>query len=605
MAYTKMGLDHYKTYFDINYPFGKYDQLLVPDFNIGAMENVAAVTFAEFVIQKGPSNRFERQRRADIILHEMAHMWFGNLVTKNWWNGLWLNESFASLMASIATSELPEFKDFWHDFYLGTTLLAIDADNKVSTHPIEMPVPSTNDFFSVFDTITYEKGSSVLNQLSHLVGQENFRLGVSKYLKKHAWSNTELIDFIAAQSEQSGQDLEYWSEEWLYQAGVNSIAANFQCDQGNVTEFKVLQTASEELPTLRSQLTQLALFDPDMNISFVKAIKIVGASTDIAEVIGKPCPYMVFPNYQGWGYVEVKLDEVSKGHIIEAINKSNDPMLRSMLWTTVFSESDIDFEQVIHALDSENNDRVIGQVQRKLIEKLNLMERQGRPNVMTVGQSIESLLWRKLNTAGKGDSLSMIMLQDYVNVVRTASGQNNLLGLLSGNINLPEVTLSQDNRWSIIHRMAVLNHKNINDLLDHETMNDPSDGGKLGAIAAEAALPDLANKKAWIKQFMVNENAMPFSQQRVAMENLFPANQTQFQEELLPDLVAALPVIGQTRDNYYQRSYAESLFHGVCSDSAINTINTVLDKEQLGTTLYRFLSENLQLAQECLAGVNQ
>ena len=165
--FTKMGLNHYKSYFDIAYPFEKYDQVLVPEFNIGAMENVAAVTFTEYVVQRGPSSRFQRQNRADIILHEMAHMWFGNLVTKDWWNGLWLNESFATLMASIAVSNIEEFSDLWHDFYLNTNLTAISADKRVSTHPIEVPVPSTNDFFSVFDSITYEKGASVLKQLSH------------------------------------------------------------------------------------------------------------------------------------------------------------------------------------------------------------------------------------------------------------------------------------------------------------------------------------------------------------------------------------------------------------------------------------------------------
>jgi aminopeptidase N len=198
MAYTKSGLSHYRDYFDIPYPFAKYDQIIVPDFLIGAMENVAAVTFSESYVDRGASNRFNNQRRAGTILHEMAHMWFGDLVTMNWWNGLWLNESFATLMSSIAVSEATEFEDLWHDFYLSENLTAISADNAVSTHPIEVPVVSTNDFFNVFDAITYDKGASVLNQLSHYIGREDFRLGVSNYLKEHSWKNTELDDFLSS-----------------------------------------------------------------------------------------------------------------------------------------------------------------------------------------------------------------------------------------------------------------------------------------------------------------------------------------------------------------------------------------------------------------------
>ena len=224
---TRGGLEFYDRYFDISYPFGKYDQLIVPDFNIGAMENIAAVTFSEQYVQRKPSDRFEREDRASVILHEMAHMWFGNLVTKEWWSELWLNESFATLMANIALVDSTEFSDSWHRFFTINKQNAYRKDSRVTTHPIQVPVNSTADFFSVFDAITYQKGSSVLKQLAHFVGYENHRVGVSNYLKEYAWGNTTLQDFIDAQSVSSGRNLDRWSQQWLYQAGFNELTAQF------------------------------------------------------------------------------------------------------------------------------------------------------------------------------------------------------------------------------------------------------------------------------------------------------------------------------------------------------------------------------------------
>jgi aminopeptidase N len=388
MDYTKSGIEHYNNYFEIPYPFKKYDQVIVPDFLIGAMENVAAVTFSESYVDRGSSNRFSSQRRAGTILHEMAHMWFGDLVTMNWWNGLWLNESFATLMSSIAVSEATEFDDLWHDFYLSENLTAISADKAVSTHPIEVPVLSSNDFFNVFDAITYDKGASVLNQLSHYIGRENFRLGVSSYLKQHSWGNTELSDFMDSLSTQSGVDLSPWAQDWMYQAGVNKLEAKFSCEAGLISSFSILQTAPVSHPTLRNQRVQLGLFsrDEDGTISrfAVLPIEVSGAQTSVDDAIGLTCPQLTLPNYEGWGYAEVTLDDESMNTIIgdNALLKISDPLMRSMVWTALFeapSNGQMDNSQLLDLLITnmpfEANDRIIRQTLSELTANLNHLER--------------------------------------------------------------------------------------------------------------------------------------------------------------------------------------------------------------------------------------
>jgi aminopeptidase N len=601
--FTKMGLSHYKNYFDIAYPFDKYDQVIVPDFNIGAMENVAAVTFTEYVVQRGPSSRFQRQNRADIILHEMAHMWFGNLVTKDWWNGLWLNESFATLMASIAVSNIEEFSDLWHDFYLNTNLTAISADKMVSTHPIEVPVPSTNDFFSVFDSITYEKGASVLKQLSHYTGQENFRLGVSNYLKKHAWSNTELKDFIDAQSQQSGLELRSWSKDWLYKAGVNSIKVEYSCVAGIISGFDVIQTAAKDYPTLRSQRLQLALFEnkeDDVVPYSITPITVSGNITKVADVHGLKCPDLVFPNFQGWGYTEVELDDNSMNNAFSTIGKSQDPLLRSMLWTSLLNNPKTNIEEVINALETEDNDRIINQVLKVLISKFNKYERQGNEVVKVHGAQLEALLWRQITQEKGSDSIRIIRLEWYINLVRSKEGRSHIIELLDELVKLPALPISQELRWQLIRRLAILGDDKLQQYLVNEVIADPSDAGKIAAIAVESSLANVEIKKQWIARFMDNNNPLPLSNQRAAMGSLFPANQVAIHAEFLPELIAALPMIKVSKDNYYQSSYASNLFAGICTKHELSLIESALDKDKIGTTLYRFLSENVQKAQLCI-----
>ncbi len=631
LTYTKSGLAHYRDYFDIPYPFLKYDQLIVPDFLIGAMENVAAVTFSESYVDRGASTRFSSQRRANTILHEMAHMWFGDLVTKDWWNGLWLNESFATLMASIAVAQATEFDDQWHAFYLAENLTAIGADNAVSTHPIEMPVNATSDFFMVFDDITYDKGASVLNQMSHFIGQENFRLGVSSYLKEHAYSNTELADFVYSLSVQSDIDLAPWAQDWLYKAGVNTLEARVQCEADRVTSMSILQTANTGYPTLRDQRVQLGLFagNPNGAIAAFAAMPVVisGAETPVPEAVGQPCPGLVYPNYQAWGYTEVKLDAASIDFIIadDALGKIDDPLLRSMLWSALIDatasktfESAELIDMIIDHVGTEQNDRIIRQTQAALIEHLNLLERVSTSPAQTrdaprdfevqlrnLVPLAENRLWEIVMQGVSGtqtESLLNLQMGNYVALARSDSALANLNGLLDGSVRVPGLRVQADLRWRIIQRLAVRDYPAAPALLAREKEQDSSDAGRIAAIAAEAALPVLASKQQWIEQVLHNTESLPFSHLRAAMGSLFPAGQGGIQLTLLPQLTATLAELAAGRDAYFLQAFGRDVFDGVCSAEGLEILqNAIADRAAVGPTLYKFMSENVQRAEACLA----
>ena len=624
MEYTKSGLAHYRDYFEIPYPFAKYDQLIVPDFLIGAMENVAAVTFSESYVDRGASNRFNSQRRAGTILHEMAHMWFGNLVTMNWWNGLWLNESFATLMSSIAVAEATGFDDLWHDFYLSENLTAISADKAVSTHPIEVPVVSSNDFFNVFDAISYDKGASVLNQLSHYIGREDFRLGVSNYLREHSWENTELADFINALSNQSGIDLNPWAQDWIYQAGVNKIQARFGCDANGIDSFAILQTAAADHPTLRDQQVQLGLFssvdggtiEPLATIP----LDILGAETQVAQAIGLPCPDLVLPNYEGWGYTEVSLDAISMDTVINGgvLQRINDPLLRSMIWTALFDapgNGQMDnaslLETLIAALAREVNDRIIRQMLDALVGNLNTLERLGpdyAAELDNYGSQAEQQLWQLIsqgvNRSDDVQSVSTLNLRlaGYSGLARSDQALANLASLLDGSMKIDGLHLGQNQRWNIVHRFSARKHDAARELLAAERQRDPSDAGRRAGISAEAALPDLAIKQKWVDRILDNENPLRLSNLRAAIGSLFPAGQEDLQLALLPQLTENLSELAASTDNYFQQSYGRDLFSGICSEQGLRVLSTAIsDAEAIGATLYRFMSENHQAATDCLA----
>jgi aminopeptidase N len=609
---TRGGLDFFARYFDIPYPFGKYDQLIVPDFNIGAMENIAAVTFNERYVQRKPSDRFERESRAGVILHEMAHMWFGNLVTKDWWNGLWLNESFATLMANIALVQTTEFTDSWHRFFTSNKQSAYRKDSRVTTHPIEGPVNSTADFFSVFDAITYQKGSSVLKQLAYLVGEDNHRIGVSNYLKEHAYGNTTLKDFIDAQSKSSGRDLNPWSQQWLYQSGFNELQAHFTCTDGRITELSIHQSAPQNHPQLRLHRIQLALYEFDqqkLRLGQVLDVEIEGESTIVTEAVSQPCPALVFPNYDDWGFARVVLDDAAITAITGRIRQLDDPLARSMFIRSLFDMSqagDMPIQDYVNlALDEseiEPNIRVLAQLTRSIANSVTLMNRLRPESEQALSEMIATLegkVWQHATTETDPDRARLWF--DLLGTVTASSeGQNRLRSLLDETATLPGVQLSPDLRWRIIITLSGLGAQDSPTLIAAERERDASDQGQKLAIAAEAARPDSENKSRWLAELVNPDSDLGLARQRFAIGALFPSNQTGLQHQHLATILESLPGLSD-RDPYFMSSYVSGLLTPVCTTESVAAMAAALETGDLSSTAELFLREAHQADSECLA----
>ena len=614
-TFTRQGLAFYRDYFDIPYPFAKYDQLIVPDFLIGAMENVAAVTFAERYVQRSDSTRNEREARASVILHEMAHMWFGDLVTKKWWDALWLNESFATYMSYLAVLKATEFKDASHQFFLLNKFRAYEADQKVTTHPIQVPIPDTGNFFTVFDRITYDKGSSVLKQLAHSLGDDVFQTGVSQYLKKYSFSNTTLDDFMGALENAANTDLQTWTNQWLYKAGVNRIQARFECVDNKVSEFYIDQSASKSLPYLRQHQTQIGLYGPgvkgNMTVQSILPVTLNGANTTITTAIGLPCPKLVYPNHYDWDYARVLLDKRTLTALKTDINSFKDPLTRSMFWASL---RDLTFEGelaitefidlALNNIDYEQNARVIKQVLDALGTSVYFLNRWGEASQSvrdTYLPRIENLLWTKIEAAIMGSDLQKLWFDHFVMLASTTSAKTRLQALLKDELLISGMVLDQDRRWRVIVRLNSMNMASAEALSASELKKDPSDLGKKMAIAAEAARPELTIKNKWLAIFHDPASSESFAKQRFAMNALFPSHQTKLQTQVLDDILEALTELSKDRDAYYLSSYTSAMLRGLCDKESVTKMASVLQAEEdLHPTVVKFLREAHQSTQQCI-----
>jgi aminopeptidase N len=613
-TYTQQGFEFFDDYFGIDYPFKKYDQVLVPDFLYGAMENSAAVTFSEgSFLTNGEMSQSLRQRLASVIMHEMAHQWFGNLATMKWWNGLWLNESFAAFMATLATSEATEFDHAWRSFYSNGKQSAYRADQRVTTHPIEVPVPSTANAFDNIDAITYSKGASVLNQLRHLLGDKIFQQGIHHYLKENAYKNAVLDDFIDSLAKASGKDLSQWQQKWLYQAGVNTIEANYQCHQGKISHFELSQTADKNQPRLREQKVQLALFKANKpGFSLTKKVPVIyqGETTKVEELVGVACPDLVYPNYQDWGFVKVSLDKRSFATTKLYLAQVQDPLLRSMLWQSLWDsvrDGKLPLNEYLHlALANapfEQDYTTLGQVLGQIAKaKVYLNKALGSQNdyVKEIALQLEEITWQSTRTNSDNKNMQRRWFDYYLNFAHTTAALDNLYKLMTSEHSLENLTISQDSRWDIIAQLSRFNHPKSAKLIADELTLDSSDAGEKSAIYARVIAPNPQVKRDWLAKIQQKESELPFSKLRTAMSALYPSEQNSFNEQSAAQRMASLSIMDKANGPVFMRSYNQ-LIPATCNAVSVARLNkAVSELTGLSTGTKRSLLIKQQEDQRCL-----
>jgi len=503
---TKQGFEYFESLFDYPYPFEKYDQLWVPDFNAGAMENAGAVTFTETYVFRSAVTDATRERRVVTILHELAHMWFGDLVTMRWWNDLWLNESFAEYASTLATAEATEWTQAWTTFASLEKNWAYRQDQLPSTHPIVATINDLEDVQVNFDGITYAKGASVLKQLVAWVGQEPFMRGVASYFKKHQWGNTELNDLLVELERESGRELSSWSKLWLETAGVNTLKPVFELDAaGNYSSFAVLQSAIEEHPTIRPHRMGIGLFNLNggkLERSEYIELDIAGERTEISELVGKKQPDLLLLNDNDLAYAKIRMDERSRKVALENLSGITDSLARTLVWTAAW-----DATRDGEAPASEFIDLVLGHIapETESTTILTLLRQLVTTGTLYVAPAkreatLEKIASGLISLAEQAEpgSDSQLQFTKYVpQFARTSAQLDWMEALLNGKAQLKGLTIDQDVRWELLIGLVIGGRYSAAEI-DAELARDNTANGQKFAAAARAAIPTAAGKaEAW------------------------------------------------------------------------------------------------------------
>jgi aminopeptidase N len=500
---TKQGFGFYHQAFGVHYPFGKYDQLFVPEFKEGAMENAGCVTFLEDYIFRSRVTQFAREARAETILHEMAHQWFGDLVTMRWWDDLWLNESFATWAGTLAEAEATKWSSAWTTFAQLYKAWAYRQDQLPSTHPIAADIPDIEAVEVNFDGITYAKGASVLKQLVAYVGRDNFLAGVRQYFADNEWGNATLADLLMALEDTSGRELTQWSREWLQTAGVNTLRPEYELDdQGRFTTFAVRQEAVPDYPVLRSHRIAIGLYDRDSN-GLVRRHRvetdISGERTEIAELAGEHRPDLVLLNDDDLTYAKIRLDDHSLGTLVQAISEFRDPLPAALAWSAAWDmcrDAEMaarDYVRLVMLGVGSVTD--ISVAQTLLRQASQAVRRYADPawrdeGLEYMGDALHDLLFG----ADPGSDAQLAYAQALTGVARTDRHLSVVAGLLDGTVTLDGLTVDTDLRWTLLHRLVSQGRAGL-EQIDAELARDATDAGERRAAAARAALPDAENKR--------------------------------------------------------------------------------------------------------------
>jgi len=505
---TKQGLDFFGEFFDWPYAFGKYDQVFVPEFNAGAMENVGCVTHNEYLVHRDPPTDTQRRRRAETVLHEMAHMWFGDLVTMRWWNDLWLNESFATYMAYLAMDRATRFGPAsWQDFNASIKNWAYRQDQLVTTHPIAGQVADTDETFLNFDGITYGKGASVLKQLVASIGLDGFRKGMRHYFRTHAYGNATLHQFLAALETGSGRDLDQWSKLWLETPSLNTLSAAYKTDGERITRLTVAQAAPLDFPTIRPHYLEVGLLsERDGKLeTAVLPVRLDGAEAEVPAAAGLPTPALVFPNANDHGYAKVALDPASLAFARANIDRLDDPLLRQLLWSSLWnmvrdqqmkSTDYLPFvrEKIGHEERIDLVEAVLGNAAGALARYVPDRLRDEHAHALFAAA------WVLLKAAPAGDA-KITWARSLIGFA-TAPDDLALLGRLAdGTETVPGLTIDQDMRWGIAVRWTAFGVPGASKRVQQETARDPSDRGQRMALRAETSVPSADVKAAAWEKF--------------------------------------------------------------------------------------------------------
>ncbi|MEX2421818.1 MAG: aminopeptidase N [Actinomycetota bacterium] len=619
---TRQSFAAFERIFEQRYPFGdRYDQLFVPEFSAGAMENPGCVTFSEAYVFRSRVTDAIRERRAETIIHEMAHMWFGDLVTMRWWDDLWLNESFATFMAVFVQASATRWSDAWVTFTDAEKSWATFQDELPSTHPVADAMPDVESVHQNFDGITYAKGASVLRQLVAWVGQDEFFAGCRDYFSRHAFSNTTLADFLAALERASGRDLGPWRDEWLRTTGLNHLEVDLElADDGTFARGEVVQA---DPPPSWAGLPGIAVADPvlrrhrlavglyrrtDSGLERDERIEfdVTGERTPIPGITAIPAAEVVLVNDDDLTYAKARLDPASTLLLTSELSTVVSPLARAQLWAAAWEmvrdgelAASRYVELVRSNVPSEGN---VGPLQRLLGRAVLAAERYADPDhadELLARQAEEAR--NRLASAPAGGDHQLAWARHWATVARATPDQLADVGhLLDGELKIDGLELDRDLRWHLLVCRARAGVEG-EDRIAAELALDPTDIGARNAATARAAQPHGAAKEAAWRR-LLEDTSLSHTVSRHLWSGFLQLEQGDVLKPYTARYFDALSGIWETRSLDWSIGFSSAMFpHADSGPALLERVDVHLGFVELPRPLRRVLLEQRDVLVRTLA----
>ncbi|MEU6080792.1 aminopeptidase N [Streptomyces sp. NPDC047108] len=606
---TRQGFDWFEEKFDYAYPFAKYDQLFVPEFNAGAMENAGAVTIRDQYVFRSKVTDAAYETRGETILHELAHMWFGDLVTMEWWNDLWLNESFATYTSIACMAHAPgsRWPHSWTTFANSMKTWAYRQDQLPSTHPIMAEIRDLDDVLVNFDGITYAKGASVLKQLVAYVGMDEFFSGVQAYFKRHAFGNTRLSDLLGALEETSGRDLKTWSKQWLETAGINILRPEISVDgSGVVTSFAVRQEApalpagAKGEPTLRPHRIAIGAYDLDGHGKLVRTERIEldvdGELTEVPQLTGKRRAAVFLLNDDDLSYAKVRLDAESLATVTQHLGDFTESLPRALCWASAWDmtrDGELatrDYlDLVLSGIAKESDIGVVQSLQRQLKLALDLYADPGwRPQGLA---RWGDAALEQLRAAEPGGDHQLAWARAFAATARTDAQLDLLSGLLEGTETVEGLTVDTELRWALLERLAATGRADEK-AIAAELERDRTSAGERHAATARAARPTAeAKAEAWAS--VVESDTLPNAVQEAVIGGFVQTDQRELLASYTARYFASLKGAWESRSHEMAQQIAIGLYPVLqVSQETLDATDSWLASAEPNAALRRLVTES-------------
>jgi aminopeptidase N len=597
---TKQGFDFFHQQFGVRYPLPKYDQLWVPDFNAGAMENFGCVTHAEaHYIFRSQVTDYEYEQRANTILHELAHMWFGDLVTMRWWNDLWLNESFAEWASHWCNTHATRFSDAWTTFLSLRKNWGYRQDQLSSTHPVYCEMPDLEAVEVNFDGITYAKGASVLKQLVAYVGLDAFLGGLRTYFAKYAWGNATFDDLLTELESASGRELRKFAAQWLETAQVNTLRPTVEIDaDGNWTRVVVQQEAPTAYPTLRTHRIGVGLYDlTDGRLTRRELIEldVSGERTEIPALVGTRAADVLLLNDDDLTYAKLRLDDRSMATVVQHIAGFDSSLARALCWAAAWDmvrDAELAARDylalVVAGLPAEQDINLVTATLRQATSTLTFY---ADPQWAEQGWAALARTARTaLLAAEPGSGFQLAWARAFAGAARSGEDLAELRGWLDGT-GVPEgLPIDTELRWSLLESLAAKGAAGETEI-DAELARDATASGEREAALARALLPTADNKAAvWAR--LTGAEALPNWLHRSMLQGLQHPAQAELTAPYAAAFFDVVDDVWARRDSEPAQEFVMMAFPAYqVSEETVRLTDTWLARDGHPASLRRLVAE--------------